>query len=347
MTFKGFCSLTGLLCLFFCIFNSGVANAQTTHILNPSPTTVHWGHYRADLKPVLTINSGDIVIIDTVTSTAPEDFEEGGIPPGSIPQALRDIYKEYNPKERGPGSHILTGPIYINGAEPGDMLEIQIKDIKLTAPFGFNRNNVGWGTLPEDFPYYAIRILKMDLDKMTTELYPGVVVPLKPFFGHLGVAPTYGQGKIGSGPPGIHGGNLDNKELLPGTIVYLPIHIKGALFSAGDCHGVQGDGEVNLSALETFGKGTFQLFVRKNKRIKWPRAETPTHYMSMGLHEDLNIAAKMAVKEMIDFLYQEKGIDPEYGYMIVSLAGDLRVTQTVDGVKGIHVMMPKEIFVKK
>ena len=249
--------------------------------------------------------------------------------------------------DRGPGTHILTGTIHINGGEPGDILEVHIKDIELTVPFGYNRNVYGLGVLPEDFPYSAIRILRLDLGRMTSEVLPGVIIPLHPFFGNLGVAPPPEQGRISSGPPGIHGGNLDNKELIAGTIVHFPIHFQGALFSVGDAHAIQGDGEINLSAIETFAKGTFQFFIRKNKRIKWPRAETPTHFITMGLHEDLNMAAKMAVREMVEYLSEEKRIHSEYAYMIISLIVDLHVTQLVNGIKGIHAMLPKSIFEKE
>jgi len=317
-----------------------------TYLLNPTPKTVHWGYYKSDLKPVLEINSGDTVTIGAVTSTSPADFEAGGIDPSLIPQAHQEIWREYDVKDKGPGGHILTGPIYIREAEPGDTLEVHIKDVRITAPFGFNRNHHGRGALPEDFPYYAIRILKLDLERMTSEVFPGVIIPLRPFFGNLGVAPIPGQGRISSGPPGIHGGNMDHKELIAGTVLYLPVHVKGALFSAGDGHAVQGDGEVNVSALETFVEGTFRFRVLKNKRIRWPRAETPTHFITMGLDEDLDIAAKIAVREMIDYLHEEKGINSEYAYMITSLIVDLHVTQIVDIVKGIHAMLPKRIFEK-
>jgi acetamidase/formamidase len=317
---------------------------QRSHLLNPTPKTVHWGYYKSDLKPVLEISSGDTVTIGAVTSTSPSDFEAGGIDPSLIPQAHREIWRDYDVNDKGPGAHILTGPIYIKEAEPGDTLEVHINDVRITAPFGFNRNQYGRGALPEDFPYYAIRILRLDLEKMTSEVFPGIVIPLRPFFGNLGVAPVPVQGRISSGPPGIHGGNMDHKELTAGAILYLPVHVKGALFSAGDGHAVQGDGEANLSALETFMEGTFQFFVLKNKRIRWPRAETPTHFITMGLHEDLDVAAKIAVREMIDYLQEEKGINSEYAYMITSLIVDLHVTQVVDIVKGIHAMLPKNIF---
>ena len=318
--------------------------SPATHKLAGGPKTIHWGHFSAALKPVLTVNSGDIVSIDSPHGD-PAVYEAAGVPSHEIPQPLKDIHREV--KEKGPGVHILVGPIYINGAEPGDTLEVRIVDVKITAPFGYNSNLYGQGTLPEDFPYNATRVVRMDLEKMTSEVLPGVVIPLRPFWGIIGVAPLPVQGKIGSNAPGIHGGNLDNKELVAGTALYLPVHNKGALFSAGDIHAVQGDGEVDQTALEAEGAGTFQLIVHRNKRLKWPRAETSTHYITMGLNEDLNIAAKMAVKEMIEFLGETKGIHPELAYMLVSLAVDLRVTQVVDIVKGIHAMVPKSIFVGK
>jgi acetamidase/formamidase len=317
---------------------------QKSHALLGGPKTVHWGYFSPALKPVLTMNSGEIVSIDSPHGD-PAVYEAAGVPSSQIPQALREIYREVN--ERGPAVHILVGPIYINDAEPGDTLEVRILDVKITASFGYNSNKYGQGTLPEDFPYSATRVVRMDLAKMTAEILPGVVIPLRPFWGIMGVAPTALQGKISSSAPGIHGGNLDNKELVPGTTLYLPVHNKGALFSVGDFHAVQGDGEVNQLALEAEGAGTFQLIVHKNKRLKWPMAETPTHYITMGLNEDLNIAAKLAVKEMIEFLGQAKGINPEYAYMLASFAVDLRVTQIVDGVKGIHAMVSKNIFVGK
>jgi len=331
------------LATFWTLQVNQVAYAQgAQHTLAGSPKTIHWGHYSSRIAPVLKINPGDTVTIVSPHGL-PAVYEAGGIPLNEIPQALRDIDREV--KDRGPGPHILVGPIHINGAEPGDMLEVHIKEVKITAPFGYNTNWVGMGTLPEDFPYTAFRVLRMDLGKMTSEVLPGVVLPLRPFFGSMGVAPPAVMGKISSAPPGIHGGNIDNKELIAGTVLYLPIHIKGALFSVGDPHGVMGDGEVCLSALEVAEMtGTFQFFVRK-KRIIWPRAETPTHFITMGLNEDLDVAAKMAVREMIDYLHEEKGISRENAYMLCSLAVDLRVTQLVDGVKGIHAMLPKSIFV--
>ena len=227
------------------------------------------------------------------------------------------------------------------------MLEVHIKDVELMIPFGYNRIGYQMGTLPEDFPYDSIKILRIDLKKMTSEVIPGIVIPLRPFFGTMGVAPPPLMGRISSMSPGVYGGNMDNKELISGTILYLPIHVKGALFSVGDGHAAQGDGEVDLSALETALRGKFQFYVHKNKRMKWPRAETPTHFITMGLNQDLDVAVQMAVREMIDFLEEAKGINREDAYRVASLAADLHVTQVVDGVKGIHAMLPKSIFVRE
>ncbi len=322
---------------------AGFAWAES-HNLAGTPQTVHWGYYSSRVSPVLKVNAGDTVTITTPHGLA-SVYEAGGVPAGQIPQALKDIEKEV--KDRGPGPHILTGPVFINGAEPGDTLEVHIQNIKITAPFGYNTNWYGMGALSEDFPYTSMRILKMDVDKMKTEPIPGIVIPLKPFFGSMGVAPPPQMGKISSAPPGVHGGNIDLKELVPGTVLYLPVHVRGALFSVGDPHGVMGDGEVCLTALEAAEmQGTFKFAVRKNKRILWPRAETPTHIITIGLNENLDAAVKMAVREMISYLTDEKKMTAEQAYMLISLTGDLRVTQVVDGVKGIHVMMPKSIFKK-
>ena len=318
--------------------------SRTSHRLAANPKTVHWGHFSSELVPVLSVNSGEMVVVETLASLPPDEYEAAGIAPDLIPQALRDVFSEVG--DRGPGPHILTGPISINGAEPGDVLEVHIEGIELTTPFGYNRIIYGMGALPEDFPYSSLRLLRYDPNAMRAEVIPGVVIPFRPFFGTMAVAPPSIMGKVSSMPPGVYGGNIDNKELVPGTTLYLPIHVKGALFSVGDAHAVQGDGEVDVSAIETAARGTFRFAVRKNKRIRWPRAETPTDFITMGLHEDLDVAVQMAVREVIDFLGEEKGISREDAYRIASLAVDLRVTQVVDGVKGIHAMIPKNIFVK-
>ncbi|MBI3079037.1 MAG: acetamidase/formamidase family protein [Deltaproteobacteria bacterium] len=313
-----------------------------THLLKASPQTVHWGHFWAALKPVLTINSGDTVTIETVTG-GPGNWP--GVPLDKLPPELPQIWREV--KDIGPGPHILTGPVSINGAEPGDVLEVRILDVQLRSPVAFNIIRPPLGVLPEEFPYYKAWILPIDLQKKTSEVLPGVVVPLRPFFGTMGVAPPPASGRISSGPPGLQTGNLDNKHLTAGTTLYMPVHVRGALFSAGDGHAAQGNGEVNLTAIETNMTGTFQIVVRKGKRLRWPRAETPTHYITMGLDVDLNKAAEIAVRETILFLQEEKGLSREDAYMLTSVAIDLEVTQLVDGVKGVHAMIPKAIFTRR
>lgn len=310
------------------------------HTLNATARTVHIAHFSSELKPVLTIDDGDTVVLESLRGD-PAEYEAAGIAPQEIPQPLRDLYRDLQSYK----GHELTGPIYVRGAEPGDVLEVHIQEIRLTMPFGFNANVYGAGALPEDFPYTSWRVIRMDLEKMVSEVIPGVVVPLQPFFGVMGVAPPARLGKISSAPPGVHGGNIDLKDLVPGSILYLPVHIRGALFSAGDGHAVQGDGEVCYTAIETSMTGTLQFRVRKGARLKWPRAETPTHIITMGFNEDLDLAAKTALREMIEYLGEEKGIKAEQAYMLASLAVDLRITQLVNTVKGVHAMLPKSLFI--
>jgi acetamidase/formamidase len=317
-------------------------NAQETFQLKPTPKTVAWGYYDASTPPVLRIKSGDTVEVQTLITSTPARLEGAGVKPEDVEQSLRDIVKEVTNK--GPGGHILTGPIFIEGAEPGDVLEVRIKSIKLAIPYAYNAFSPGRGFLPEDFPYAKMRIIPLDEQRMVAHFADGIEIPLRPFFGSIGVAPPDVSGRISSAPPWIHAGNLDNKELVAGTTLFIPIHAKGALFLAGDGHAGQGNGEVDITAMETSLIGTFQLIVRKDMHLRWPRAETPTHYITMGLHEDLTEAAKGALREMIDFLVTQKHLTREDAYMLSSVAADLDITQLVDGNKGVHAMIPKSIF---
>ena len=311
-------------------------------VLKPSPATVAWGYYDAATPPVLRIKSGDTVEIHTLITSSPARLEGAGLPAGEVEPALREIHEKVTNK--GPGGHILTGPVFVEGAEPGDALQVEILAVRLAIPYAYNAFAPGRGFLPEDFPYARMRIIPLDEKRMVARFAPGVDVPLHPFFGSLGVAPPAVSGKINSGPPWIHAGNLDNKDLVAGTTLFIPVHAKGALFLAGDGHAGQGNGEVDITALETSLVGTFRLTARKDMRLKWPRAETPTHYITMGLHEDLNEAAKMAVREMIDFLVSEKRLSRDDAYMLASVAADLAITQLVDGNKGVHAAIPKSLF---
>jgi acetamidase/formamidase len=313
------------------------------HTLLPTPQTVHIGHFLATLKPVLTIDSGDIVTIESTASIVPSVVDASGVVPSSaVPQYQRDIYGTV--QDRGPGPHVLTGPIAIRGAMPGDVLEVRILEVELALDWGYNRQRPYAGTLPDEFPALWNRIIPINRTAKTAEVARGVVVPVnRPFFGIMGVAPD--SGRISSGPPGVHAGNMDNKDLIAGTTLFMPVHAPGALFSAGDAHAAQGHGEVDLTGIETGMRGKFQFIVRKDMKLRWPRAETPTHWMVMGLHVDLDEAMKIAVRETIDFIVQRfPHLTREEAYMIASVAVDYHVTQVVDGTKGIHGMIPKSIF---
>jgi acetamidase/formamidase len=303
---------------------------------------VAWGYYDAKTSPVLRIKSGDTVEIQTLITSSPKRLEEAGVPADQIEQSLRDIYEQV--KDKGPGGHILTGPIYIEGAEIGDVLEVKILAAKLAIPYAYNAFGPSSGYLPIDFPYPKMKIIPLDAQRLTAHFVDGIDIQLHPFFGSMGVAPPESSGRLSSAPPWIQAGNLDNKDLVAGTTLYIPIHAKGALFEVGDGHAGQGDGEVDITALETSLVGTFQFIVRKDLHLRWPRAETPTHYITMGLNEDLTECTKLAVREMIDFLVTEKHLSRDDAYMLSSVAADLHITQLVDGNKGVHMMLPKSMF---
>ena len=268
-------------------------------------------------------------------------MEAGGTPAGAIPAYDRAIHETVT--EKGPGGHILTGPVAIAEAEPGDVLQVDIQKISIDVPYACNGFAPGRGFLPNDFPYSRTKVIPLDTEHMLAHFAPGIEIPLHPFFGSMGVAPPT-AGKLNSAPPWMHAGNLDNKELVAGTTLYIPVHAKGALFQAGDGHASQGNGEVDITALETWLTGTFRFTVHKNQHLLWPRAETPAAYISMGFDEDLKTATEMAVRNMIDFLVTEKHLSREDAYALTSVAVDVDITQLVDGKVGVHAMCPKAIF---
>jgi acetamidase/formamidase len=312
--------------------------------LKATPQTVAWGNYDAAAKPVLHVKSGDTVVFDTLITNSPQRLEQAGVAKDQVEQSLRDVYDQV--KDRGPGGHILTGPVYVDGAEPGDALEVRVVKIDLAIPYAYNGFGPRRGFLPEDFPYAKMKIVPLDAKRMTAKFSEGIEIPLRPFFGSMGVAPPPSAGRIDSAPPSLHAGNMDNKELVAGSTVFFPVWTPGALFEVGDGHAAMGNGEVDITALETSLRGTLQFVVHKGAELKYPRAETPTHYISMGFDQDLTEATKKAVREMIDFLMREKHLSHDDAYMLTSVAGDVDVTELVDGNKGVHVMMPKNIFVK-
>ncbi|MEO1102979.1 MAG: acetamidase/formamidase family protein [Pseudomonadota bacterium] len=307
------------------------------HTLKASSETVHWGWFDAAIPPVLTVASGDTVVIESVSGAELNLPGEGFY----VPPELYEIHK--NAKRVQPG-HILTGPVTVVGAEPGDVLEVRIQGVRLRQDWGFTAIKPAAGTLVHEFDNFEQITVALDADRGVGRLPFGTEVPLRPFFGVMGVAPPAGWGTVSSLPPRIHGGNLDNKELVAGTTLYLPVHVPGALFSAGDGHGAQGDGEVCVTAIETALEGTFQLTVRKDLSYTYPCAETPSHLISMGMDASLDAAAKDAVRRMVDWVSAKKSITRGEAYMLLSLAGDVRVTQLVNGEKGCHMMFPKALL---
>jgi acetamidase/formamidase len=325
------------------------ALAQQNQTLLATPTTVAWGFYSAKATPALTIHSGDTVTIQTLsTCGSPERLKALGIASSDIPSYVDDIYTKIPTSERGPGGHILTGPVAITEAEPGDVLEVRIQKINIDVPWACNGFGAGRGFLPNDFPYSRTRIIPLDREKMIGHFAPGIDIPLHPFFGSMGIAPPESAGKYNSAPPWMHAGNIDNKEMVAGTTLYIPINSKGANFEVGDGHAGQGNGEVDITALETQLTGTFQFIVHKDHHLLWPRGETPTAFIAMGFDEDLKTATEMAVRNMITFLSEQIPNHPhltrDEAYALISTACDVDITQLVDTKSGVHVMCPKKLF---
>jgi acetamidase/formamidase len=317
--------------------------APKTHRLEVTPSTVAYGYYWSDAQPVLRIASGDIVDVDTLLTNTPEGLQRAGVAEEKIQASLRAVVEEVTGERRGPGGHILTGPIYVEGAQPGDVLEVNVLSIDLALDYGYNGCN---GFLPDNCDKaLPAKIIALDRKRMTAEFLPGIVIPLHPFFGSMGVAPAADAGRVSSNPPGRHAGNLDNRELVAGSTLYVPVFVPGALFEVGDGHAAQGDGEVDQTAIETSLRGRLRLTVRKDMKLAWPRAETPTDYISMATDPDLTIATRGAIQEMIDFLVAEKHLTQHQAYQLVSIAGNVAVTQLVDKPNhGVHVRLPKSIF---
>lgn len=307
------------------------------HHIEASPKTVRWGYWDAAEPPILEIDSGDVINVETI-SGEPDDLPPDG---SLVSEAQHAIHAQC---QRGPGPHFLTGPIHVRGAAPGDALEVAIEEIALADQWGWNLIEPLLGTLPADFPERRRLTLPIDRERRIATLPWGLELPLRPFFGNFGVAPPPNYGRITSTIPREHGGNMDNKELVAGTKVYFPVWNEGALFSVGDGHGVQGDGEVCLTAIETGLTGRFRLTVRTDMRIDFPRAETPSHYISMGMDEDLDDAARQALRRMIDWMTDMSALSRQDAYTLCSLAADLRITQMVDVNKGVHCMLPKSVL---
>jgi len=313
---------------------------MATHVIKASAATVQGGIISPQVKPILTIASGDTVIFDTWSMwdnlCGPDLTVENAL-------ALRDRFRGEN---RGP--HSLTGPIAVQTAEPGDVLKVEIERLDI-AEHGINLipGKQSRGLLSDIFVNTELRHFALDPRTMTAKFGDRVTIPLRPFLGIMGVSPPPDAPARSSAIPGNFGGNIDCSDLTAGSVLYLPVFVKGAGFYAGDAHAAQGSGEVVQTALETaFTAAQLKLSVVKGRAIKRPQAETADHFITMGLDEDLREAARQAVLDMIDFLTATQGLTREDAYALCSLQADLIVTQLVNGVCGIHARMPKAIFSK-
>jgi acetamidase/formamidase len=308
------------------------------HEIPAVPDVMVWGYLEASRPPVLCVSSGDVVTLHS--------FPAGG--PETLPPDLRLVDPAFLAAQealaQGPGPHFITGPVYVEGAQPGDALQIDILDVKIRQDWAFAAILPLLGALPDEFTNYGIVHALIDHRRNVASMPWGTDLPLAPFFGILATAPPRAWGRVGSPVPRAFGGNMDNKELRPGATLYLPVFNEGALFYAGDGHAAQGDGEVCITALETGVTGSFRLTVRKDMALDWPFAETPSHLMSIGLDEDLDDAAKQAVREMVRHICARSDLTRDQAYMLCSFAGNLRVTQMVDGNKGVHMLFPKALL---
>jgi len=307
------------------------------HHLHSSPGTVHWGWFDAALPHVIEIESGERVTIDSL-SGGPANLPGDGF---HVPPELLEVHAKS--QRRLPG-HILTGPVGIRGARAGDVLEVRIIDVSVRQDWGYTVVRPLAGALPHDVQAFEQVITRLDRNTNAGRLPWGLEIPLRPFFGVMGVAPPRNWGAISSIQPRAHGGNIDNKELVPGSTLYLPVFNDGAGFSVGDGHAVQGDGEVCTTAIETALTGTFEIHVRRDLELDYPAAETPTHLITMGMDPDLDTATRDALRRMVPRVMHETGLSWNRAFMLMSLAADVRVTQVVNEHKGIHVMMPKAML---
>ena len=315
---------------------------MTRHLLKANCKTVHLGGFSPKLEPALTVDSGDRIDIETYSGYYIADKA----PPEFLTPEFLDICQNLPPNRKvGPGPHLLTGPIYVNNAEPGNVLEIHIEEVYPSLPIGFNAIRAGWGVLPEYFPEPKLQFIPLDLEQKIAE-FPvgsGIRIPLHSFFGILGVANA--EINRSSIPPGRYGGNMDNLELQPGTRLFLPVFMRGGLLSIGDGHSAQGDGEVDGTAIETSMNGTIQIILRKDLFLIFPFAETPTHIVIMGFGRNLDEAFEMAVKQTVYWLQKFAKFKEEDAYVFSSLAVNFRITQAVNNPqKGVHGMVRKSML---
>jgi acetamidase/formamidase len=323
---------------------------QPDAILCSTPETVLWGYIAANLPPALTVKSAQVVQIEALshqgltTNKDPEKFFGAyGIPSNEVLADAKTVFAEVK-RPRGASVHILTGPIYLEGAEPGDTLEVRVLDIKFRVPYGVNNTGPGKGVLPGLLKEPSAKVIRLDLERRVALFSDDIQIPLNPFMGIMAVSPPTSLGMVSSTPPGAWGGNIDLKFCGIGSSLFLPVFNKGGQFFTGDGHAVQGDGEVDGGAIEISLKPTLQFILHKDKNIKLPRVETATDYLTTGLDVDLNVATRIALQEAVDFLQTEKGMTAADAYALSSLAVDLGIGEAVDIVNLVYAKIPKKIF---
>ena len=317
---------------------------MTDLFLPATPGTVHWGRFSSALPPVMEVDPGSRVRIETFSG------REEQLPPEGSGMQVADAHRAILDADLPRVAHLLTGPLAIRGAKPGDVLEIRIEKIELGADWGFNLLRPSAGTLMGEMPVSApaLSVIPIDRAARTATLSWGAKLPLAPFFGVMGVAPAPEWGELTSVQPRMHGGNMDLKLLTEGSTLYLPVHAEGALFSCGDGHGCQGDGEVCITALETSLTGTFQfdLHEKGSLAVDYPMAETPDELITMGFHASLDEALRIALRQMIALISRRCAITPSEAYQFCSMAVDFAVTQSVNGEKGIHGRVRKSLLAR-
>jgi acetamidase/formamidase len=331
---------------------AGPAATGKHHVLKAVPEDVAWGWLDPRQKPQLTIDSGDTVSIETLMHARDKIHKD-------VPMADIVALRKANP---GGGPHSLTGPVFVTGAEPGDVLEIRILKI-VPKKLGVNFNLPGKefptiGALAPEFPEGFVKYFDLDWKTKTTVFKPGITIPLRPFPGTLAVgidpedpSPRKGGVKddklapVSSLRPWKNGSNMDINELTEGATIFIPVFLSGGLIWTGDSHCAQGNGEVNLTAIEcSFEEIELQPIVRKDLKLSWPRIETATHYIQVGFDEDLDKAFNNALSETVDFLVTSKGLTRYEAYSLAAVAADCRVSQVVDVRKGVHCMIAKNLF---
>jgi acetamidase/formamidase len=312
---------------------------------------VVWGAIDPTKDPVVTVPSGSTVEIETLSHEGiladqgnPADFfPERGIAREDVLDDQIAVYE--NVPHDGDGPHVVTGPVAIENAEPGDILEVEVRDIEFRVPYGTNTFRQGKGGLPTEFTWNDSEVIEFDLDREVAMLSDSIEIPLEPFLGIMATGPSPTTGRVNSVPPGPFGGNIDIQGTGVGTTLYFPVFQPGALFFTGDGHALQGNGEVDLTALETSLTGTFEFTLHKDTpRMDWPIAETADDVYVTGINEDLDAGMRQAIEEAVSMLVQQKGMTPEEAYRLCSLAVDFNVSQVVDINKGIHGKIPKSIF---